>query len=176
LCTRILATRDGNITMSLDVVAATVNRDTLAKTIYSRLFDWLVDKVNKSIGQDPESEFLVGVLDIYGFESFKGNSFEQFCINLANEKLQQHFNQHVFKMEQEEYSKEAINWSYINFVDNQDVLDLIEKKPTGIIALLDEAWYVAQHYKLSFFYRLADWQIGRFQIPDCSPSEEDELC
>jgi hypothetical protein len=49
-------------------------------------------------------------------------------------------------------------------------------KPTGIIALLDEAWYVAQHYKLSFFYRLADWQIGRFQIPDCSPSEEDELC
>ncbi|CAM6054233.1 unnamed protein product [Sphagnum tenellum] len=139
LCTRILATRDGNITMNLDVVAATFNRDTLAKTIYSRLFDWLVDKVNKSIGQDPESEFLVGVLDIYGFESFKGNSFEQFCINLANEKLQQHFNQHVFKMEQEEYSKEAINWSYINFVDNQDVLDLIEKKPTGIIALLDEA-------------------------------------
>nr|DAD49059.1 TPA_asm: hypothetical protein HUJ06_018996 [Nelumbo nucifera] len=67
------------------------------------------------------------------------SSFEQFCINFTNEKLQQHFNQHVFKMEQEEYTKEEINWSYIEFVDNQDVLDLIEKKPGGIIALLDEA-------------------------------------
>ncbi|XP_050897340.1 myosin-8 [Lathyrus oleraceus] len=66
-------------------------------------------------------------------------SFEQFCINLTNEKLQQHFNQHVFKMEQEEYTKEEIDWSYIEFVDNQDVLDLIEKKPGGVIALLDEA-------------------------------------
>ncbi|XP_050920031.1 myosin-8-like [Lathyrus oleraceus] len=65
--------------------------------------------------------------------------FEQFCINLTNEKLQQHFNQHVFKMEQEEYTKEEIDWSYIEFVDNQDVLDLIEKKPGGVIALLDEA-------------------------------------
>lgn len=68
--------------------------------LYARLFDWLVGKINKSIGQDPDSKFFIGVLDIYGFESFKFNSFEQFCINLANEKLQQHFNQHVFKMEQ----------------------------------------------------------------------------
>ncbi|CAN7055559.1 unnamed protein product [Brassica oleracea var. botrytis] len=64
---------------------------------------------------------------------------KQFCINLTNEKLQQHFNQHVFKMEQEEYTKEEIDWSYIEFIDNQDILDLIEKKPGGIIALLDEA-------------------------------------
>lgn len=68
--------------------------------LYARLFDWLVTKINCSIGQDAESKFFIGVLDIYGFESFKFNSFEQFCINLANEKLQQHFNQHVFKMEQ----------------------------------------------------------------------------
>lgn len=67
------------------------------------------------------------------------NCFEQFCINLTNEKLQQHFNQHVFKAEQEEYTKEEIDWSYIEFIDNQDILDLIEKKPGGIIALLDEA-------------------------------------
>ena len=73
-----------------------------------------------------------------GFEAFKENDFEQFCINLANEKLQQHFNQHVFKMEQAEYQREEIDWSYITFVDNQDVLDLIEKKPLGILDLLDE--------------------------------------
>ncbi|XP_058085252.1 myosin-17-like isoform X2 [Magnolia sinica] len=139
LIKRVMVTPEEVITRTLDPVNAIVSRDGLAKTIYSRLFDWLVDKINVSIGQDPNSKSLIGVLDIYGFESFKCNSFEQFCINFTNEKLQQHFNQHVFKMEQEEYTKEEINWSYIEFVDNQDVLDLIEKKPGGIIALLDEA-------------------------------------
>ena len=139
LLTRTIETRDGAIVKPLDVKAAVNSRDSLAKTLYARLFDWLVAKINASIGQDPESRNFIGVLDIYGFESFKTNSFEQFCINLANEKLQQHFNQHVFKTEQEEYEREAIDWSYIEFVDNQDVLDLIEKKPGGIIALLDEA-------------------------------------
>lgn len=139
LCQRVIVTPDGNITKLLDPAAAILSRDALAKTIYSRLFDWLVDKINNSIGQDPTAKSIIGVLDIYGFESFKINSFEQLCINLTNEKLQQHFNQHVFKMEQEEYTKEEINWSYVEFVDNQDVLDLIEKKPGGIIALLDEA-------------------------------------
>ncbi|XVF29233.1 hypothetical protein REPUB_Repub15cG0103400 [Reevesia pubescens] len=139
LCKRVIVTRDESITKSLDPDAATVSRDALAKIVYSKLFDWLVEKINISISQDPESKLLIGVLDIYGFESFKTNSFEQFCINLTNEKLQQHFNQHVFKMEQEEYKKEEIDWSYIEFIDNQDILDLIEKKPGGIIALLDEA-------------------------------------
>ncbi|KAG4184940.1 hypothetical protein ERO13_A09G201100v2 [Gossypium hirsutum] len=131
LCKRVMVTRDESITKSLDPVSAALSRDALAKL--------LVDKINVSISQDPESKSLIGVLDIYGFESFKTNSFEQFCINLTNEKLQQHFNQHVFKMEQEEYKKEEIDWSYIEFIDNQDILDLIEKKPGGIIALLDEA-------------------------------------
>ncbi|KAE8734661.1 Myosin-9 [Hibiscus syriacus] len=139
LCKRVMVTPEEVIKRSLDPQSATNSRDGLAKTVYSRLFDWLVDKINNSIGQDPNSKFLIGVLDIYGFESFKSNSFEQFCISFTNEKLQQHFNQHVFKMEQEEYTKEKINWIYIEFVDNQDVLDLIEKKPGGIIALLDEA-------------------------------------
>ncbi|XP_052114569.1 myosin-17 [Arachis duranensis] len=139
LIKRVMITPEEVITRTLDPVAAVGSRDALAKTIYSRLFDWLVEKINNSIGQDPISKSIIGVLDIYGFESFKFNSFEQFCINFTNEKLQQHFNQHVFKMEQEEYSKEEIDWSYIEFVDNQDVLDLIEKKPGGIIALLDEA-------------------------------------
>ncbi|CAN1765907.1 XI-E [Linum perenne] len=139
LCKRVMITPEEVIKRSLDPHSAAISRDGLAKTLYSRLFDWLVDKINNSIGQDPDSKCLIGVLDIYGFESFKTNSFEQFCINFTNEKLQQHFNQHVFKMEQEEYTKEQIDWSYIEFVDNQDVLDLIEKKPGGIIALLDEA-------------------------------------
>ncbi|XP_062101076.1 myosin-15 [Humulus lupulus] len=139
LCTRSIQTREGSIVKALDCNAAVTGRDALAKTVYARLFDWLVDKINKSVGQDLNSQVQIGVLDIYGFECFKDNSFEQFCINFANEKLQQHFNEHVFKMEQEEYSKEEINWSYIEFIDNQDVLDLIEKKPIGIIALLDEA-------------------------------------
>ncbi|RVW96790.1 Myosin-7 [Vitis vinifera] len=127
LCKRVIVTRDETITKWLDPDSAAVSRDALAKIVYSRLFDWIVDKINNSIGQDPDSKVLIGVLDIYGFESFKTNSFEQFCINLTNEKLQQHFNQHVFKMEQEEYTKEEIDWSYIDYVDNQDILDLIEK-------------------------------------------------
>ncbi|CAN1340158.1 XI-K [Linum perenne] len=139
LIKRVMVTPEEIIKRPLDPAGALGSRDAMAKTIYSRLFDWLVDKINNSIGQDPNSKTLIGVLDIYGFESFKLNSFEQFCINFTNEKLQQHFNQHVFKMEQEEYTKEEINWSYIEFVDNQDVLDLIEKKPGGIISLLDEA-------------------------------------
>ncbi|XP_074565345.1 myosin-17-like isoform X2 [Curcuma longa] len=139
LIKRVMVTPEEIITRTLDPASAIVSRDGLAKTIYSLLFDWLVEKINVSIGQDPDSKHLIGILDIYGFESFKCNSFEQFCINFANEKLQQHFNQHVFKMEQEEYTMEEIDWSYIEFVDNQDVLDLIEKKPGGIIALLDEA-------------------------------------
>ncbi|KAF2913070.1 protein OPAQUE1 [Oryza sativa Japonica Group] len=139
LCTRAINTLEGAIIKALDCSAAAANRDALAKTVYARLFDWLVENINKSIGQDVDSKVQIGILDIYGFESFKNNSFEQFCINFANEKLQQHFNEHVFKMEQEEYKSEKIDWSYIEFIDNQDVLDLIEKKPIGIIALLDEA-------------------------------------
>ncbi|KAL0920549.1 hypothetical protein M5K25_009691 [Dendrobium thyrsiflorum] len=154
LCERIIVTRDENITKTLDPEAAVLSRDALAKVIYSRLFDWLVNKINSSIGQDPSSKFLIGVLDIYGFESFKTNSFEQFCINLTNEKLQQHFNQHVFKMEQEEYTKEEINWSYIEFIDNQDILDLIEKKPGGIIALLDEACVLPRSTHETFAQKL----------------------
>ncbi|KAK8639453.1 hypothetical protein V6N13_137831 [Hibiscus sabdariffa] len=150
LCKRIIVTRDESITKCLDPESAALSRDALAKIVYSRLFDWIVDKINSSIGQDPDSKFLIGVLDIYGFESFKTNSFEQFCINLTNEKLQQHFNQHVFKMEQEEYTKEEIDWSYIEFVDNKDVLDLIEKVTYQTELFLDKNkdYVVAEHQAL----------------------------
>ncbi|KAG6466304.1 hypothetical protein ZIOFF_075914 [Zingiber officinale] len=169
LCKRIIITRGDRITKNLNPEAATLSRDALAKVVYSRLFDWLVDKINCSIGQDPDSKILIGVLDIYGFESFKTNSFEQFCINLTNEKLQQHFNQHVFKMEQEEYTKEEIDWSYIEFIDNQDILDLIEKKPGGIIALLDEAWSTHETFAEKLYQTFKNHQ--RFIKPKFSRSD-----
>ncbi|CAA6655402.1 unnamed protein product [Spirodela intermedia] len=175
LCKRVIVTRDETITKNLDPESATLSRDALAKIVYSRLFDWLVNKINNSIGQDHESKFLIGVLDIYGFESFKTNSFEQFCINLTNEKLQQHFNQHVFKMEQEEYTKEEIDWSYIDFIDNQDVLDLIEKvcETWGIISLLDEACMLPRTTHETFAQKLyqAFKNHPRFSKPKLSPSD-----
>ena len=113
-----------------------------------------------------------------GFEAFNENDFEQFCINLANEKLQQHFNQHVFKMEQAEYQREEIDWSYITFVDNQDVLDLIEKKPLGILDLLDEqcrfprVCFWRQMHQDAFCNTSSDLQrlkTWRFLGMQCSP-------
>ncbi|WJX79127.1 Myosin-6 [Trifolium repens] len=173
LCKRVIVTRDETITKWLDPEAAALSRDALAKIVYTRLFDWLVDTINNSIGQDSESKSLIGVLDIYGFESFKTNSFEQFCINLTNEKLQQHFNQHVFKMEQEEYKKEEIDWSYIEFVDNQDILDLIEKKPGGIISLLDEACMFPRSTHETFSQKLYQTfkDHKRFSKPKLSPTD-----
>ncbi|KAI9122087.1 hypothetical protein K1719_006776 [Acacia pycnantha] len=173
LCKRVIVTRDETIIKCLDPDAAALSRDALAKIVYSRLFDWLVEKINNSIGQDPDSKSLIGVLDIYGFESFKNNSFEQFCINLTNEKLQQHFNQHVFKMEQEEYKKEEIDWSYIEFIDNQDILDLIEKKPGGIIALLDEACMFPRSTHETFAQKLYQTfkNHKRFSKPKLSRSD-----
>jgi myosin-5 len=88
-------------------------------------------------GKSRDASF-IGILDIYGFESFETNGFPQFCINYANEKLQQHFNQHIFKFEQKEYIKEKIDWSYINFSDNQGCIDLLENKPMCLLSLLDE--------------------------------------
>jgi myosin-5 len=115
-------------------------RDALAKAIYGRLFDWIVTTTNRSIKVDPSVDLRadIGVLDIFGFECFQNNSFEQLCINYTNETLQQQFNQFVFKMEQIEYKKEKIEWSFIEFPDNQDCLDLIEQKTTGIFSMLDD--------------------------------------
>ncbi|KAM0932706.1 putative myosin ATPase [Dioscorea sansibarensis] len=138
LIKRVMVTPEEVITRTLDPSSAIVSRDGLAKTLYSRLFDWLVNKINVSIGQDPNSKSLIGVLDIYGFESFKCTALN----NSASTLQMKSFNNiqpACLQMEQEEYTKEEIDWSYIEFVDNQDVLDLIEKKPGGIISLLDEA-------------------------------------
>ncbi len=135
-----LITRGEKITSNLTQAQAIVVRDSVAKFIYSSLFDWLVEIINYSLATEEvlnNVTSFIGVLDIYGFEHFAKNSFEQFCINYANEKLQQEFNQHVFKLEQEEYLKEQIDWTFIDFADNQPCIDLIEGK-LGILSLLDE--------------------------------------
>lgn len=135
-----LVTRGEKIVSNLSQAQAIVVRDSVAKFIYSSLFDWLVETINRSLATEEvlnRVSSFIGVLDIYGFEHFAKNSFEQFCINYANEKLQQEFNQHVFKLEQEEYLREEIDWTFIDFSDNQPCIDLIEGK-MGILSLLDE--------------------------------------
>jgi myosin-5 len=135
-----LVTRGEKIMSNLTQQQAMIVRDSVAKYIYSALFDWLVVVINENLAPQEvleQANSFIGVLDIYGFEHFAKNSFEQFCINYANEKLQQEFNAHVFKLEQEEYIREEIEWKFIDFSDNQPCIDLIEGK-LGILSLLDE--------------------------------------
>jgi myosin-5 len=121
----------------MNKATAEAAREALAKHIYSKIFHYIVRTVNRNLINPRKEDNFIGVLDIYGFETFEINSFEQFCINYANEKLQQQFNQHVFKLEQEEYLKEGIVWNMIDFYDNQPCIDLIESK-LGILDLLDD--------------------------------------
>lgn len=120
---------------------AIVVRDSISKFLYNSLFEWLVRSVNGTLATKEvlaRVKTFIGVLDIYGFEHFQTNSFEQFCINYANEKLQQEFTSHVFKLEQDEYVKEGIPWEMIDFADNQPCIDMIENRSSGILSLLDE--------------------------------------
>ncbi|XP_058854704.1 unconventional myosin-Va-like isoform X4 [Acipenser ruthenus] len=137
LCHKKLKTAAETYIKPIPKLQAVNARDALAKHIYAKLFDWIVDHVNKALRSTVSQNSFIGVLDIYGFETFEINSFEQFCINYANEKLQQQFNMHVFKLEQEEYMKEQIPWTLIDFYDNQPCINLIEAK-MGILDLLDE--------------------------------------
>ncbi|XP_005220052.1 unconventional myosin-XIX isoform X2 [Bos taurus] len=114
-------------------------RDCLAKLVYARLFDWLVSVINSSICAAPDSwTTFIGLLDVYGFESFPNNSLEQLCINYANEKLQQHFVAHYLRAQQEEYAMEGLAWSFVSYQDNQPCLDLIEGSPVSICSLINE--------------------------------------
>ncbi|XP_052828155.1 unconventional myosin-IXAa isoform X6 [Octopus bimaculoides] len=148
--------------MNYKMEDAIATRDALAKCLYGVLFDWIVLKVNHALlakrhNSEHQVDFSpapsctrydqnppytqgnsIGVLDIFGFEDFHKNSFEQFCINYANEHLQYYFNQHIFKLEQEEYQREGIQWKNIEFIDNTGCLELFSKKPNGLFCLLDE--------------------------------------
>ncbi|XP_052400550.1 unconventional myosin-Va isoform X2 [Carassius gibelio] len=137
LCHKKLKTATETLNKPVTRLEAINGRDALAKHIYAKLFSWIVSQVNKALSTSSKPDSCIGVLDIYGFETFEVNSFEQFCINYANEKLQQQFNMHVFKLEQEEYMKEQIPWTLIDFYDNQPCINLIEAK-MGLLDLLDE--------------------------------------
>ncbi|XP_034098649.1 unconventional myosin ID isoform X1 [Drosophila nasuta] len=127
-----------------DATQAEYGKDALAKAIYDRLFTWIISRINRAIlfrGSKTQARFnsVIGVLDIYGFEIFDSNSFEQFCINYCNEKLQQLFIELVLKQEQEEYQREGIEWTNIDYFNNKIICDLVEQPHKGIIAIMDEA-------------------------------------
>ncbi|XP_034773754.2 myosin VIa isoform X8 [Acipenser ruthenus] len=142
LTTRVMLTTAGGakgtvIKVPLKVEQANNARDALAKAVYGRLFDHVVKRVNQCFPFE-SSSFFIGVLDIAGFEYFEHNSFEQFCINYCNEKLQQFFNERILKEEQELYQKEGLGVNEVHYVDNQDCIDLVEAKLVGILDILDE--------------------------------------
>ncbi|XP_076967218.1 unconventional myosin-Ia isoform X2 [Tamandua tetradactyla] len=139
LCTRTMETNKEKVVTALNVIQAQYARDALAKNIYSRLFNWIVNRINESIKVGTgEKKKVMGVLDIYGFEILENNSFEQFMINYCNEKLQQVFIELTLKEEQEEYNREGIPWTKVDYFDNNVICNLIEHNQRGILALLDE--------------------------------------
>uniref|UniRef100_A0A7M4FKU1 Myosin IXB n=1 Tax=Crocodylus porosus TaxID=8502 RepID=A0A7M4FKU1_CROPO len=143
LTKRKTVTANDKLVLPYSLNEAKTARDSMAKSLYSALFDWIVLRINHALLNKKDMEesvtcLSIGVLDIFGFEDFETNSFEQFCINYANEQLQYYFNQHIFKLEQEEYKSEGITWHNIDYTDNVACIHLISKKPTGLFYLLDE--------------------------------------
>ncbi|XP_067832539.1 unconventional myosin-Ib-like [Heptranchias perlo] len=139
LCSRTVEAKKDKVTTALSVAQGYYARDALAKNLYDRLFNWLVKRINESIQvKGKVQKKVMGVLDIYGFEIFEDNSFEQFVINYCNEKLQQVFIEMTLKEEQEEYIREGIEWMQIKYFDNAIICDLIENGKMSILAMLDE--------------------------------------
>ncbi|XP_062869423.1 unconventional myosin-IXAa [Trichomycterus rosablanca] len=143
LTTRKTVTVGERLIVPYKLAEAGTVRDSMAKSLYSALFDWIVFRINHALLynrdlEEPAKILSIGVLDIFGFEDYENNSFEQFCINFANERLQHYFNQHIFKLEQEEYRAEGITWHNIDYIDNTGCITLISKKPTALFHLLDE--------------------------------------
>ncbi|XP_047224529.1 myosin-7-like isoform X2 [Girardinichthys multiradiatus] len=140
----------------------------LAKSVYEKMFLWMVMRINQSLDTKQPRQYFIGVLDIAGFEIFDFNTFEQMCINFTNEKLQQFFNHHMFVLEQEEYKKEGIEWTFIDFgMDLQACIDLIEK-PMGIMSILEEECMFPKASDTTFKAKLYDNHLGKsnnFQKP-----------
>ncbi|XP_030361705.1 myosin heavy chain, skeletal muscle, adult-like isoform X4 [Strigops habroptila] len=140
----------------------------LAKAVYEKMFLWMVVRINQQLDTKQPRQYFIGVLDIAGFEIFDFNSFEQLCINFTNEKLQQFFNHHMFVLEQEEYKKEGIEWTFIDFgMDLAACIELIEK-PMGIFSILEEECMFPKATDTSFKNKLYDQHLGKsnnFQKP-----------
>ncbi|XP_045141211.1 unconventional myosin-X-like [Echinops telfairi] len=142
LTQRSMVLRGEEILTPLSVQQAVDSRDSLAMALYARCFEWLIKRINSRI-KGKEDFKSIGILDIFGFENFEVNHFEQFNINYANEKLQEYFNKHIFSLEQLEYSREGLVWEDIDWFDNGECLDLIEKK-LGLLALINEESHFPQ--------------------------------
>ncbi|XP_049868627.1 myosin-VIIa-like [Pectinophora gossypiella] len=139
LTRKTLVVQGDKVVSTITPAAAVEGRDALVKAIYGHIFEYIVEMINKTLYKDQHlSSGSVGILDIFGFENFDSNSFEQLCINYANENLQQFFVRHIFKLEQEQYEKEGITWTNINYIDNQENLDVIGLKPMNLLSLIDE--------------------------------------
>ena len=188
LCSVIIEVAGEKVARSFGVIQAIKALEALMKATYGALFSYLVARVNYCIdetrqrlikesaaGNDDsksssalsslnDAAAFIGILDIFGFETFGKNSFEQLCINYCNESLQQQFNRFVFKLEQAEYEREEISWKFIQFPDNQHILDLIDSKRNGIIAVLDENSFLAQCTDTSFAQAL---------YRHCAPKSDD---
>uniref|UniRef100_A0A3B1JF87 Myosin-7-like n=1 Tax=Astyanax mexicanus TaxID=7994 RepID=A0A3B1JF87_ASTMX len=140
----------------------------LSKSVYEKMFLWMVVRINQSLDTKQPRQYFIGVLDIAGFEIFDFNTFEQLCINFTNEKLQQFFNHHMFVLEQEEYKKEGIEWEFIDFgMDLQACIELIEK-PMGIMSILEEECMFPKASDATFKAKLYDNHLGKnpnFQKP-----------
>ncbi|XP_031778810.1 myosin heavy chain, muscle isoform X27 [Nasonia vitripennis] len=133
----------------------------MSKAMFDRLFKWLVKKCNETLDTKQKRQHFIGVLDIAGFEIFDFNSFEQLCINFTNEKLQQFFNHHMFILEQEEYQREGIEWTFIDFgMDLQQTIDLIEK-PMGILSILEEESMFPKATDKTFEEKLNNNHLGK---------------
>ncbi|XP_023316209.1 unconventional myosin-XV isoform X2 [Trichogramma pretiosum] len=150
LTTKTTEARNERLLTTLNIDQALDARDAFAKALYSSLFSWLVARVNHIVYKGTKQTAAISILDIFGFENFVENSFEQLCINYANENLHFYFNKHIFKLEQQEYAKEKIDWTTITYTDNLPIIHLIAKKPVGILHLLDDESNFPKASDLSF--------------------------
>ena len=171
----------GSVTLKQYKVKDSANaRDATSKALYGKLFDWLIERINDVLGgakvkseNKKETLRMIGVLDIFGFESFETNSFEQLCINYCNEKLQFHFNEHIFRLEQQEYESEGIDVSAIAFSDNKPTLELLEHKKTGIFAMIDEEINVPKGSDLGFLSKVIKQHASHSNFGKPKPKDLD---
>lgn len=157
LTTKVTETRAEAVRSPVNQQQARVNRDSIAKCLYSKYFELLVEELNHRLAPptvgELEASRSISLLDIYGFENLPSNSLEQLCINYANENLQLFFNRYVFELEQAEYSSEGVSWSYITFPDNRVIINLLTGKPDGIFHILNDEAYLGQGNDLSFIQK-----------------------